>query len=85
LRTGSDNALTATSQSAPLTDQQLASDLAKLWPHREHEAPSLSGVLCRVGLHRWRSLNTARIAPQKHVRFCFWCSVVKIDGHIYTP
>jgi hypothetical protein len=77
--------MTATSQSALSADQQLASNLAKLWPHREHEAPSLSGFLCAVGLHRWRSLDAARIAPQKHVSFCFWCSVVKIDGHIYTP
>jgi len=69
----------------PWTDQQLATSLAKLWPHREHEAPSFSGVLCRLGLHRWRALDTAEIAPQRHVRFCFWCSVVKIDGHIYTP
>jgi hypothetical protein len=77
--------MTTTSQSAPSTDQELAASLAKLWPHREHEAPSFSGVFCGVGLHRWRSLNTAQIAPRKHVQFCFWCSVVKIDGHIYTP
>jgi len=75
----------ATKQSAQLTDQQLAASLAKLWPHREHEAPSLSGMFCRLGLHRWRSLDTAEIAPEKHVRFCFWCSVVKINGHTYTP
>jgi hypothetical protein len=77
--------MTSTSQSAPSTDQQLASSLAKVWPHREHEAPSFSGVFCKLGLHRWRSLNTAEIAAQKCVRFCFWCSVVKIDGRIYTP
>jgi hypothetical protein len=77
--------MTATTQTTQLADQQLASSLAKLWPHREHEAPSFSGVFCSVGLHRWRSLDTAEIAPQKHVRFCFWCSVVKIDGNIYAP
>jgi len=77
--------MTATTQSAPPTDQQVAAILAKLWPHREHEAPSFSGIFCGLGLHRWRTLDTAGIAPQKDVRFCFWCSVVKIDGHIYTP
>jgi hypothetical protein len=77
--------MTALTQSEPQTNQELATSLAKLWPHREHEAPSLTGVLCRLGLHWWRSLNTNAIAPQKHVRFCFWCSVVKIDGHIFTP
>jgi hypothetical protein len=77
--------MTALTQSVPQTDQELAANLAKLWPHREHEAPSFSGIFCRLGLHRWRQLNIAEIAPQKHVRFCFWCSVVKIDGHIYTP
>ncbi|MGO9316708.1 MAG: hypothetical protein ACLPXT_00470 [Terracidiphilus sp.] len=77
--------MTALTQSAPQTNQELATSLAKLWPHREHEASSFIGIFCRLGLHWWRSLNTAEIAPHKHVRFCFWCSVVKIDGHIYTP
>jgi hypothetical protein len=77
--------MTATAQSAPATDQELATSLAKLWPHREHEAPSFSGILCSLDLHRWRSLDTTEIAPQKDVLFCFWCSVVKIDGHIYVP
>jgi len=81
----SDETMTAIPKSLPSTDQQLASNLAKLWPHREHEAPSLGGFLCRLDLHRWRSLDTSEIAPQKRVRFCFWCSVVKIDGHIYAP
>jgi len=85
LKAGRENTMTATSQSALLTDQQLATSLARLWPHREHEAPSFSGIFCRLGLHRWRFLNTTEIAPQKHVRFCFWCSVVKVDGRIYTP
>ena len=66
-------------------DQQLATALAKLWPHREHEAPSFSGLFCRMGLHRWRTLDTSQVAPQRHVRFCFWCSVVKIDENAYTP
>jgi hypothetical protein len=77
--------MTATTQSASFADQELATRLAKLWPHREHEAPSFSGLPCALGLHRWRSLDLAEIAPQKNVRFCFWCSVVKIDGHIYRP
>jgi hypothetical protein len=77
--------MTAQTQPAPLNDQQLATCLAKLWPHREHEAPSFSGLLCRLGLHRWRSLDLSGIAPQKDVRFCFWCSVVKVDRHIYRP
>jgi hypothetical protein len=77
--------MTVTAQSARLADQQLASTLARLWPHREHEAPSFAGLLCRMGLHRWKPLDIAELAPQKRVRFCFWCPVVKIDGHIYTP
>jgi hypothetical protein len=79
------DAMTVTTQSAQLADQQLATSLAKLWPHREHEAPSFSGVPCRLGLHHWRPLDTSEVAPQKHARFCLWCSVVKIDGQIYMP
>jgi hypothetical protein len=74
-----------TAQSTPWSDQQLATHLAKLWPHREHEAASFSGLLCRVGLHCWRRLETGAIAPQRQVRFCFWCPAVKIDRHIYMP
>jgi hypothetical protein len=77
--------MTAIAQSAPNSDQELATNLAKLWPHREHEAPSLCGNLCRLGLHHWRALDTEEIAPQKQVRYCFWCSVMKFDGHIYIP
>jgi hypothetical protein len=77
--------MNATIQSAHLPDQALAIRVAKLWPHREHEAPSLSGIFCGLGLHRWRALDLSEIAPQKHVRFCFWCSIVKIDGQIYRP
>ncbi len=37
--------------------------VAKLWPHRQHESNSLLGMFCRVGLHRWRRLNTANLFP----------------------
>ncbi len=77
--------MTAKSHFPSFADQQLATNLAKLWPHREHEAPSFAGVFCRLGLHRWRKLSIAEFAPQKHMRFCFWCPVIKIDGQIYTP
>jgi hypothetical protein len=77
--------MTEKTQLPPSADQQLATKLAKLWPHREHQAPSFAGFFCGLGLHRWRSLNVAELAPRKHVRFCFWCSLVKINTKIYTP
>ena len=64
-------------------DAALAVRFAKLWPHREHEANSVLGLLCRVGVHRWRRLDLTALAPGKDVAHCFWCSKVKMDGVVY--
>ncbi len=64
-------------------DSALAVQVAKLWPHREHEASLLLGQLCRVGLHRWRRLDLTAIVPGKDIRFCFWCSKIEIEGIVY--
>jgi hypothetical protein len=66
-----------------LSDSELAQRVAKLWPHREHEANIVLGQLCRVGLHRWRQLDLTELVPGKAIRFCFWCSKVEIDGTVY--
>lgn len=72
-------------QEHALPDSELASRVAKLWPNREHEANSVLGLLCRAGVHRWRRLDLATLVPQKDVRFCFWCSKIKVDGILYDP
>lgn len=66
-----------------LPDAELAVRAARLWPNREHEASSVLGLLCRVGLHRWRRLDLAALAPDKEIVHCFWCSKVKVDGVVY--
>ena len=66
-------------------DQELATALARLWPHREHEAIAIAGFLCGAGVHYWRCLDLSELVPDRHVRFCFWCSRIKIDGEVYTP
>jgi hypothetical protein len=66
-----------------VTDVEVAIRAAKLWPNRQHEANSVLGLLCRVGLHRWRRLNLLAIVPDKDILHCFWCSKVKVDGVIY--
>jgi len=65
------------------SDSELAARVAKLWPHREHEASSVLGLLCRAGVHRWRRLDLATLVPNREVLHCFWCSKVKIDGVIH--
>jgi hypothetical protein len=65
------------------TDLELAIRAARLWPNRQHEANSALGLLCRVGLHRWRRLDLAALVPDKDILHCFWCSKVKVDGVIY--
>jgi len=71
------------SPESALPDSELAARATKLWPNREHEANSAQGLLCRVGLHRWRRLDLATLAPSKEIAHCFWCSKVKVNGVIY--
>ena len=66
-------------------DAELAVSLARLWPNREHEASAVAGLLCRTGIHYWRRLDLAELAPGRDVRFCFWCSKIEIDGIVHTP
>jgi hypothetical protein len=65
-------------------DFELAFRVAKLWPHRQHEANSVLGLLCRIGVHRWRRLDLRTLEPDKDIVHCFWCSKVKIDGVVYN-
>ena len=67
------------------SDAQLARQLAKLWPHREHESNIVLGQLCRIGSHRWRGLDLTSLAPGKEVVYCFRCSRIRIDRVIYDP
>jgi hypothetical protein len=64
-------------------DSELAVQVDKLWPHREHESNSILGLLCRGGLHRWRRLDLGALVPDRNIAHCFWCSKVKIDGIVY--
>jgi hypothetical protein len=69
----------------PLPEKELVASLARLWPNREHEAVAAAGLLCRVGIHYWRRLDLSELVPDRDVRFCFWCSKIKIDGRVYAP
>lgn len=66
-------------------DAELVASLARLWPHREHESNSIKNLFCSVGLHRWRPLDLSELHPERKVRYCFWCSKIKVDGVIYEP
>ena len=74
----------ATSSKAQ-TDAKLARQVAKLWPHREHEANVLLAQFCRMGLHCWRRLDLETLVPEKRICHCFCCSKIKIDGAVYEP
>jgi|HubBroStandDraft_6_1064221.scaffolds.fasta_scaffold673564_2 hypothetical protein len=71
---------------APGSDAALATSLKKWWPHREHESSSLKAFSCFCGIHRWRELKIQEfLPPGKEVRFCHWCSKIRINGVIYEP
>lgn len=63
----------------------LASSLARLWPHREHEAGVLRALCCRLGCHQWRQLELGALARGRTIDFCFGCNKVRIDGVVYEP
>ena len=65
------------------SDYEVAVRAAALWPNRKHEANSALGLLCRLGLHRWRRLDLSMLTPDKDILHCFWCSKVKVDGVVY--
>ena len=69
--------------SSPNSD--LATQVAKLWPHRKCEAHIILGQFCRIGLHWWRRLELLALVPGRDIQFCFWCNKVKIDGGVYAP
>ncbi len=66
-------------------DASLIASLARLWPNREHESSAVAALLCRIGVHYWRRLDTSQLAPGRNVRFCFWCSKIELDGVIHNP
>lgn len=71
--------------SNPGPDGELATSLARLWPHREHESNAVKNLFCRCGVHRWRQLDLKELVPNKAVDYCFWRSKVRIDGIMYDP
>jgi len=68
------------------SDAALAKSMAKLWPNRLHESGAFRSLPCHVGLHRWAQLHVENLLPEKkEIRFCRWCSKVKVNGVIYDP
>jgi hypothetical protein len=43
-------------------NSDLATQVAKLWPHREWEANIILGQFCRIGLHWWRRCRPRTVA-----------------------
>lgn len=54
--------------------------LSRLWPHRLHESNYLKNLFCYFGLHRWTNLDLRSLRVEKNVRFCRWCSAIKINS-----
>ena len=53
------------------SDAELVASLARLWPNREHKAIAVAGLLCRVGIHYWRLLDLAELAPNRDYSLLF--------------
>ncbi len=70
-------------ESRKQSDAVLAASLAKLWPHRSHESSWLKNLPCHFGVHRWAELDLREVVPGREVRFCRWCSKIKVDGVVY--
>ena len=70
--------------SSPATQEMVAA-AARLWPHREHESNAVKNLCCGLTLHRWKQLDLSELFPEREIRFCFWCSKIKVDGVVYQP
>jgi hypothetical protein len=67
-----------------ISDAALAMAVLNSGLARLHESSPLLGLLCRARLHRWAQLNLKGLGPDtKEVRFCRWCTKVKINGIAY--
>jgi hypothetical protein len=85
-RNGGDMSKSSHELRAPDSDAALATSLKKWWPHREHESSSLKAFSCFCSIHRWRELKIQEfLPPGEEVRFCHWCSKIRINGVIYEP
>jgi hypothetical protein len=67
----------------PNESEITAQSLSRLWPNRLHESNCFKNLFCYFGLHRWARLDLSRLAVEKDVRFCRWCSSIKMDGVIH--
>ena len=56
---------------APNSIDDLARQIAKLWPHRRHESSAPTSLLCCCGIHYWRSLSLGALYPSKTTHHCF--------------
>jgi len=68
-----------------LPKSEVAIRAAKLWPHREHEANSVLGLLCRIGLHRWRRTDLTAVMPGTIFCIASGAQKSKVDGIVYDP
>jgi len=48
-----------------------------------YEENAVLGLLCRIGVHRWRALELMWLEPERDIHHCFWCTKVRIDGIVY--
>jgi hypothetical protein len=72
-----------TESASPENDAALAASLATVWPHRWHESSWLKNMFCHAGVHNWKELYLDELLPEREVRFCSWCTKVKLDGTVY--
>jgi hypothetical protein len=56
-------------------NSDLATQVAKLWPHRECEANIILGQFCRIGLHWWRRLDLSELVPSSQCLCRFQASI----------
>jgi hypothetical protein len=68
----------STHEDSPLTRISAEDALARLSPHRTHESNWFQAMLCAFGFHRWYCPNLTDLVPQQGIRFCRWCSAVRL-------
>ncbi len=62
---------------------EVTARLARLSPHRVHEANWFKSILCSFGFHPWYYPKLDRTIPEGEIGYCRWCAKVKVHDVVH--
>jgi len=65
-------------------EPELATQVARLWPHRECEAHFVLRRFCSVGSHWWRQVDLSELVPGRDIHFVSHAKRENRDGDAHS-